>query len=72
MSTSADTYCSSPNIDLYIARRIQKTLRIVDFLPRRPLQDRYLPEKVVQADYRNPSFERRAIANVLIPDAFDG
>ena len=73
MSPSAAAYSSSADdTDLYIVRRIQETLRIVDSLPRRPVEERYLPNRELQTDYWDPTFDRRAIANVLIPGGFDG
>ena len=70
MSPSAAAYSSSADdTDLYIVRRIQETLRIVDSLPRRSFSERYLPRREVQADYWNPAFDVRG---VLIPGEFDG
>ena len=70
MSPSAAAYSSSADdTDLYIVRRIQETLRIVDSLPRRPVEERYLPNRELQTDYW---VDRRAIANVLIPGGIDG
>ena len=70
MSPSAAAYSSSADdTDLYIVRRIQETLRIVDSLPRRSSSERYLPRREVQADYWNPAFDVRG---VLIPGEFDG
>ena len=70
MSPSAAAYSSSADdTDLYIVRRIQETLRIVDSLPRRPFSERYLPRREVQADYWNPAFDVRG---VLIPGEIDG